>query len=332
MNSHVILAFLLVLFPALVQYARGAQGDTQNGKEFHAMCSLISLARSDVTKLNLAQLSSPNVSEIEQLNMSASVTSWYNAFDDEVKDAQPDKAESTCSKIMAHDKESCKSLYTKWQATKAAFVAASKTNDKLKLKRGPQEIVAARRIQKQLALTADRANAIHTDYVNNIKPSLANGSPETKADMENALFRASASKKDGNDAETCTHSSNRATDCAIRAAGKSLIGDLISLCAPDNTATDVKICGHKVGTNGQAWGGSFKQKTVWDILAPKFPPFSGVLTAAKITAALATFRVALRSDKQADAGTVVSGQAHTDGTCDSQPEVACVDYTKEMLE
>nr|AAK49465.1 variable surface glycoprotein [Trypanosoma evansi] len=332
MNSHVILAFVLLLLPELVKYAKAAQGDMPNGKEFHVMCSLISLARSDLTKLNVAELSTTDVSEIEQLNMSASVASWYNAFDDEVKDAQPDKAESICSKIMAHDKENCKTLYTKWQATKAAFVAASKTNEKLKLKRGPQETVADRRIQKQLALIGERANTIYSDYVKNIKPSLADGAPDIKADLETALYGAGASAKDGSEAATITHSGSREANCAVPEAGKSLIGDLICLCAPDSTTTNVKLCGHTVATHTQAWGGSFVPKTAWDTLAPKCKPFEGKLTAIEITAALAAFRAALKSDKQADPGTVILGHPHTTGKCASAAKVACVDYTKAMTQ
>nr|APD73331.1 variant surface glycoprotein 1125.1063 [Trypanosoma brucei] len=321
--------FSLILYHVPVDVSAAA-GDMPNGKEFHVMCSLISLARSDLTKLNVAELSTADVSEIEQLNMSASVASWYNAFDDEVKAGLDAKADSICSKIMPTDKDNCKTLYPKWQASKAALIAGSKENDKLKLKRWPQETVTGRRIQKQLALIAQRANTIYNDYVSNIKPRLADGAPDIKADLEAALYGAGASKKDGSEAATITHSSNRATDCAIRAAGKSLIGDLICLCAPDSTTTTVKLCGHTVATHTHAWGGSFVPKTAWDTLAPKCSPFTGKLTAHEITAALAAFRAALKSDKQADPGTVILGHTHTTGKCPSQAKVACVYYTSAM--
>nr|AGH60698.1 variant surface glycoprotein 1789 [Trypanosoma brucei] len=277
--------FSLILYHVPVDVSAAA-GDTPNGKEFHVMCSLISLAHSDPTKLNVVELTSNDVSEIEHLNMSASVTSWYNTFEDEVKDAQADKAEKTCSKIMAHDKENCKTLYSKWQATKAAFVAASKTNEKLKLKRGPQETVTGRRIQKQLVLIAERANTIYNDYVKNIKPSLADGAPDIRADLDAAIYGTGASAKDGSEAATITHSGSREANCAVPEAGKSLIGDLVCLCAPDRTTTEVKLCGHTVATHSQAWGGSFVPKTAWDTLEPKCAPFSGVFTAADITEAL----------------------------------------------
>nr|AGH60577.1 variant surface glycoprotein 1659 [Trypanosoma brucei] len=332
MNSHVILAFVLLLLPELVKYARAAQGDMPNGKEFHVMCSLISLARSDLTRLNVAELSTADVSEIEQLNMSASVTSWYNEFDDEVKDAQAEKAESTCSKIMAHDKENCKTLYSKWQATKAAFIAGSKTNEKLKLKRGPQETVTGRRIQKQLALIADNAKSIYNDYEKNIKPSLADGAPDIRADLDAAIYGTGASAKDGSEAAAIIHSGSREANCAVPEAGKSLIDDLICLRATDSTTTDVKLCGHTVATHTQAWGGSFVPKTACDTLEPKCQSFTGKLTAHEITAAVAAFRAALKSGKQADPGTVVLGNPHTTGKFPSQAKVVCVDYTKEMLE
>nr|APD74284.1 variant surface glycoprotein 1125.2866 [Trypanosoma brucei] len=300
------------------------------GKEFHVMCTLISLAHSDPTKLNVVELTRNDVSEIEHLNMSASAASWYNAFEDEVKDAQADKAEKTCSKIMADDKESCKSLYTKWQATKAAFVAASKTNEKLKLKRGPQETVTGRRIQKQLALIAERANTIYAEYERNIKPSLAADAPDIKTDLENALFGTGTFKKDGSDTATMSHSGTRSVDCALPAAGKSLIGDMICLCAPDRTTTAVELCGHTVATHGNTWGPTFVPKTDWRTVESKCPPFTEKLTAHEITAALATFRAALKSDTQGTDGTVILGHPHTSGKCPRQAQVACVDYTKAI--
>nr|APD74186.1 variant surface glycoprotein 1125.2746 [Trypanosoma brucei] len=329
-----ILQPFLALFSLILYYVpvdvSATAGNMPNGKEFHVMCSLISLARTDLTQLNVAELSSADVAEIEQLNMSASVASWYDAFDDEVKDAQAEKAESTCSKIMAHDKENCKTLYPKWQAAKAAFVAVSKTNDKLKLKRWPQETVTGRRIQKQLALIAAHAKTIYSDYEKNIKPSLADGAPDIRAALEIALYGAGATKKDGSETATIKHSSTRQADCAVPSAGKSLIGDLVCLCAPDSTTTAVNFCGPAVATSGQEWGGSFVTKTAWDTLAHKCKPFEGKLTAIEITAALAAFRAALKSDKQADPGTVILGHPHSTGKCASAAKVACVDYTNAM--
>ncbi|SCU64767.1 variant surface glycoprotein (VSG, atypical), putative [Trypanosoma equiperdum] len=317
---------LLLILTTRINFANAAAGEAKNIREFHILCNLVELCKKAPTNLAGSSLTDAAVQAIELINMSASTDEWQNQFPTLPNDGA--EANQGCDKQPKPI--SCHENYEKWRTARTQLEQPANKEIKQTPAKGIQNTAYGRRVQTQIAAIAIEAQGIYVTYSKNTAPTLDDINNKLKVHFENALYGVQTRPLNGAAVDKWQASGTRTDDCKASKAGISLRGDLMCLCAQDDSLSQT-MCGPSVTAAGGNWQTNTIAGQVNSMVSRCQSKAKPDVSSAYIRKALNDFTAALKSRAGSGADNVLLGTGHTNGNCGGQANVACVDYTQALV-
>nr|APD74570.1 variant surface glycoprotein 1125.4035 [Trypanosoma brucei] len=332
-----VLAAALVFLGATSR-VYGAAGDGANDADFHVLCNLVNLAKTPVDtaipQLNLDDKALDDIREI-----------WVALADPKYTTSLPNKlgaegaatAETPCQ--TSPKAAECKSNWTKWQAAKQRTATAGEQAKHKPLSDELRNSVWGKQAAEAVAHLEAKATKDLNDYTNSLKSQITTMRTTLKSQLTDALYGNGQTSFEGTEGATLTVGSNRAAGCEGANVSKSLVGDLLCLCAVDSNQGNAKHCGFvTTSCSSGLWTActGASAKSAWLKIDGKCGHFTKLEFGPQaLTLALAAFSGRLRSDITADADTeaaVYLGNSHTRNCAQTGQAARCVDYSSAFKE
>nr|APD73435.1 variant surface glycoprotein 1125.1191 [Trypanosoma brucei] len=316
----------------------GAAGDGANGADFHVLCNLVNLEKTPVdTVIPQLNLDDKALDDIREIWVALADPKYTTSLPNRLGAQGAATAETACQ--TSPKAAECKSNWTKWQAAKQITATAGEQAKHKPLSDELRNSVWGKQAAEAVAHLEALATKDLNDYTSSLKSQIDTMRATLKSQLTDALYGNGQTSFEGAEGATRTVGANRAAGCKGANVGKSLVGDLLCLCAVDSNQGNAKHCGFvTTSCSSRLWTActGASAKSAWLKIDGECGHFTKLEFGPQaLTLALAAFSGRLRSDITADADTeaaVYLGNSHTRNCAQTGRAARCVDYSSAFKE